>query len=256
MATTSKQYLAQGQHATARLVVPALACETAANRMAASVQHVPLFLNISPPECREIVSAGREKEFSRHQTIYLEGDPIRQIILLKSGCVKNVQLGENGSEVILRLIGPGEVVGTVGLCTQDRHGSTAQALSACEALVWDAGVFENLSQRFLALRRNTTRILCKRLEEIEERFREISTEKVASRLSREIVRLLHQVGYRVNGATKISLSREELAQLTGTTLFTVSRLLSEWDQRGIVRARREAVLVQNPQALVGLFESE
>jgi CRP-like cAMP-binding protein len=132
----------------------------------------------------------------------------------------------------------------------------AQALSASKALVWDAVVFESIAQRIPVLRHNTTDILLRRLEDLEERFREVSTEKVSARLSHEIVRLLNQVGRRVNGVVEIRLSREELAQLVGTTLFTVSRLLSEWDQQGIVSARREAVSVCNLHALVELSEIE
>lgn len=230
--------------------------EIASRRKAALVQHFPLFSNISLPECTEIVSAAHEQRYSRRQTIYLEGDSVRQIVLLTSGCAKIVQFGQNGTEVILRLSGPGELVGAVGLCAQDLHCSMAQAISESKALVWDAGVFESMAQRIPVLKRNTMHILSKRLEDLEERFREISTEKVSTRLSHEIVRLLNQVGHRVNGVVQIRLSREEMAQLIGTTLFTVSRLLSDWDQQGIVSARRETVSVHNLQALVQLSEIE
>ena len=64
------------------------------------------------------------------------------------------------------------------------------------------------------------------------------------------------MGKRNNGHVEIALSRQELAQLTGTTLFTVSRLLSQWEQRGIVAARREAVLVRDLPALVELSQQE
>ena len=228
----------------------------AANRTATVVQHSALFSNICPTDYKEIVSAARKQEYSRRETIHFEGDPVRQIVLLTSGCAKIIQFGQNGTEVILRLNGPGEVVGALGLCSQDRHFSMAQALSASTALVWEASIFESISKKFPVLRRNAMHILCNRLEELEERFREISTERVAARLSHEIVRLLNQVGRRVNGVVEISLSREELAQLIGTTLFTVSRLLSDWDQRGIVSARRETVAVHDLQALVELSESE
>ena len=96
----------------------------------------------------------------------------------------------------------------------------------------------------------------RRLDEMDQRFREISTEKVAPRLSSQLVRLLNQVGKRVNGHVEISLSREELAQLTGTTLFTVSRLLCQWELLGIVSARREAVHVLNLQALTALSQGD
>lgn len=229
--------------------------ESETTRREALVKPSPLFADIPASECREITSAAHEKQFARRQTIFLEGDPVRRVVLLTSGCAKIVQLGQSGAEVILGVRGPGEVVGTVGLRPQDRHCSTAQALGSATALVWDAAVFETLSQRSLQLRRNITNILCQQLHELEERYREISTEKVSVRLSHQLIRLLNQLG-RVNGGLEIRLSREELAQLTGTTLFTVSRLLSEWNQRGIVSTRREAVSVNNFQALAELGEIE
>lgn len=243
------------QTVASRPLASVAVCEgEASSRATFLVEHSPLFSGISPAECREILSAAHEKQFARRQTIFLEGDPVRHLILLTSGSAKIVQFGQNGTEVILRLKGPGDVVGTVGLHPQGRYCAMAQALRASSALVWDAAVFDSMSQRSLALRRNITYILCQQLQELEERYREISTERVAVRLSNQLVRLLNQVGRRVNGSVEISLSREELAQLTGTTLFTVSRLLSDWNQKGIVSTRREAVSIQNFQALAALAE--
>jgi CRP-like cAMP-binding protein len=121
-------------------------------------------------------------------------------------------------------------------------------------MVWDAAVFGSFAQRSTSLQRNITYILCEQLYDLEERYREISSEKVSVRLSHQLVRLLKQIGRRVEGGVEIRLSREELAQLTGTTLFTVSRLLSGWNQLGFVSTRREAVSVLNLQALVNLSE--
>jgi CRP-like cAMP-binding protein len=245
-----------GQAPVMRTRAPSNGNGTAISQRAAQVQQFPLFLNISPADCREIVSTAHEKVFSRRQTIFFQGDPARQILLLTSGCVKITQLGQNGTEVILRLIGPGELVRTAGLFLRCNHGSTARALRPSTALVWEAAVFEAFAERFPILRHNAARILGQHFRELEERFREISTERVARRLGREIARLLNQVGQRVNGAVRISLSREELAQLTGTTLFTVCRLLSQWEQQGIVTTGRETVMVRNLQALEALSEGD
>jgi len=228
--------------------------ETAVSRRAALVRQFPVFANISPLTLREIVSAAHEKELSRRQTIFIEGDAVRQVFLLTSGCVKITQLGQTGCEVILRLSGPGELVGQIGLCAGGNHLVTARATKTSTALVWDAAVFEAISDRFPILRRNTARVLSDRLHELEERFREISTQKVAPRLSHQLMRLLNQLGRHVDGSFEIGLSREELAQLTGTTLYTVSRLLCQWEKLGIVSARREAVVVCNLQALTALAE--
>ena len=112
-------------------------------------------------------------------------------------------------------------------------------------------------ERFPALRRNILNVVAERLQELEDRYREISTEKVATRLSHQLLRLFNQLGRCVNGngTRTIKLSREELAQLTGTTLFIVSRLLSEWKERGLLTPGRECVDVHNIQALREFVEN-
>jgi CRP-like cAMP-binding protein len=222
----------------------------------AQVQQSALFSDIPFIDCANIISSGHEKQFSRRQTIFFEGDPNGQVWLLVSGCVKVTQFGQNGTEVILRVSGAGEVLGTLGSSQRGRQCATAQALKPSRVLLWDASVFESVSDRFPVLRRNIARILEERLRDMEERFREISTEKVASRLSSQLVRLAGQIGRREMEGIEVSLSQLELAQLTGTTLFTVSRLLSQWEQRGAVKTRREAVSICNLQALSSIAEAE
>jgi CRP-like cAMP-binding protein len=104
------------------------------------------------------------------------------------------------------------------------------------------------------LHENMVRILGADLLELEERFHEVATERVAARVARQLVRLQAQIGRRVVGAVEVDLSREELAQMTGTTLFTVSRLLSAWELRGVVRPRREAVAINSVEALCEICE--
>jgi CRP/FNR family transcriptional regulator, nitrogen oxide reductase regulator len=218
------------------------------------VETSPLFTDIPPSDQAKIVSAAISRKFVRRQTIFIAGDPVKEILLLTEGCVKITQLGENGSEIILRLHGPGELLGASAVERTGGHGSTAEALLGCKALVWNASTFETLSEKFPTLQRNAMRILTRRLLELEGRLFEISTERVAPRLARELVRLLVHVGRRVDGVIEVHLSREELAQLTGTTLFTVSRVLSGWEQQGIVNLRRQAVAVQSPFGLLGVCD--
>jgi CRP-like cAMP-binding protein len=226
------------------------------NQKATLVQGFALFSDVAASDCASIVASGREKRFARRQTIFSEGDPVRQVTLLLSGCVKITQIGVNGSEVILRLNSAGEVVGAFRLCAGCNHCSTAQVLQPCTALVWEASAFEKLLERFAAFRRNTVHALEERLQEMEQRFREVSTEKVGSRLSSELVRLTNRMGRPVDGHLEITLSRAELAQLTGTTLFTVSRLLCQWQSLGIVKIRREAVQVRDFAALTQIAQTE
>ena len=208
-----------------------------------------LFSGILPGDYTRIAATGRVKEFARAEVLYLEGDPVRHVLLLTSGLVKINKLGLSGAEVIIRLAVPGDVLGAMGLFSAGSQCTTAQAFRRCRALVWDASAFKVLVERFPILHQNMARILGGYLLELEERFREVATERVGPRVARQVVRLIGQIGKPVNGVIEIGLSREELAQMTGTTLFTVSRLLSAWEARGMVRPRREAVAICDVQSL-------
>jgi len=96
----------------------------------------------------------------------------------------------------------------------------------------------------------------KTLVQLEERFREISTERVAPRLSSQLLRLIDQLGKKEDAQIEIAVSQRDLAQLIGTTIFTVNRLLNLWQEQGIVRPRRESLLVLNVEALKKLSLSE
>jgi CRP-like cAMP-binding protein len=221
-----------------------------------AASHFSLFADLTPAEFEVVISAAREKRFTRRETIFSEGDPVRQVTMLISGFVKVTQMGVNGNEVILRLNGAGEIVGSYRVCVNCNHCATAQAVQPCVALVWDAVTFEKLQVRFPVFRRNSVRALEERLQEMEQRFREVSTEKVGSRLSSELVRISDRLRRGNEGVREITLSRAELAQLTGTTLFTVSRLLCQWQNQGIVKIRRESVLVQDFAALAELSRAQ
>jgi len=222
----------------------------------AFVQTLRLFSDLSPGDCGTIISAGREKRLWRCQTIFFEGDPAEHVMMLLSGCVKLTQVGPNGSEVILRLSGIGEVLGTYCPGTNGKYFSTAQVIQPSKALVWPVETFERLLDRFPVFRRNAFRALEESLREIEQRFRELSTQSVGPRLSSELIRLSSRFGSGVNGDGEIRLSRKELAQLTGTTVYTVSRFLTQWQQLGIVSIRREVVQVCDLSALTQLTLSE
>ena len=216
----------------------------------------PLFSGILPQDYSRVAAAARVKEFARGDMLFVGGDTVQQVLLLTSGFAKISQFGLNGTEVILRLSSPGDVLGATGLFTTGHHYTTCEAFRACRALVWDALTFKTLISRYPLLHQNMVRILSEDLLELQERFREVATERVAPRVARQLVRLLKRIGRSVNGAVEVSLTREELAQMTGTTLFTVSRLLSSWEARGVVLPRREGVTICNVQALRAIAEED
>lgn len=104
------------------------------------------------------------------------------------------------------------------------------------------------------LHRNMIQSTAGHLRELEERFRELATERVAPRVARQLLRLQEQAGSPQNHDAAIGLSREGLAQMTGTTIYAVSRLLSAWEAGGLVSSSRGFVTVSNVSSLRRVFE--
>ncbi len=224
-----------------------LRCQLPADTLSAGCP--PLFQGVSNGDFNAIVASGRSRVFARGEMLHFKGESVQQVLLLTSGFVKITQLGMSGTEVILRFGVPGDVLGAAGLLSTGNHYTTAHAFRPCRALIWEARAFKTLAVKFPVLHQNIARILGEDLVELEERFREVATERVGSRVARQLVRLRLTIGRQVGAAVEVGLSREELAQMTGTTLFTVSRLLSAWEASGFVKPSREAVTICDVQSL-------
>jgi CRP-like cAMP-binding protein len=215
-----------------------------------------LFAGLSPRECTEIISCARARTFARGELLFSQGQPMRCLIVLQSGSVKHTQVSENGSEVLLRMSGTGDAVNIQGESESCSHTCSARAIEPCKTLVWEYSRLQLLLMQYPQIRRNMSRILAGRLQELEERFREVATEKVARRLALVLLRLIKQIGKPEKDGIQVSLSREELAQMTGTTLFTISRLLSRWSEQGFVTPRREAVLIHDLKRLESVTDED
>lgn len=211
-----------------------------------------LFTGLAQHECLEIASCARVRVFARDELLFMQGQPVRNLVLIQSGSVKSTQLSPGGTEVILWMNGTGDAVGVPGDLTACNHTCSARAMEQCRALIWEYARLRNLVAEYPQIRKNISQILSTRLNELEERFREVATEKVAKRVALALLRLLKQVGKQSPGGIEVSLSREELAQMTGTTLYTISRLLSRWGEEGFLQPRREAVIIRDPGRLLHL----
>jgi CRP-like cAMP-binding protein len=225
---------------------------TSASNMAGRVDLIsssPLFEDLRPAEIEKIARLARPKAIARDELLFMQGQPIRMVALIRSGSIKITQLAPNGNEVILWIYGSGSVLGALTVPTSCCYSSSARAIDQSTALVWDYAAIQALMLEHPQIRENAGQILAMRLNELEERFREVATERVAKRVALALQRLVKHIGKKVVEGIEVSLSREELAQMTGTTLFTISRLLSRWSELGYVIPRREAVIVRNIQML-------
>ena len=208
-----------------------------------------LFSGMTERECMEISSCGRIRTFAREETLFSQGDPNRNLTMLLTGSVKLTQISSEGSEVLLWMSGAGDAVSLGSESGSCRQTCSAHAVEQCRAMVWEYSRLQSLLDQYPQIRNNINNILSSRLSELEERFREVATERAAKRLALALLRLLKHVGKPAKNGIQVSLSREELAQMTGTTLFTISRTLSKWAGQGFVVPRREAVVITDPTML-------
>ncbi len=208
-----------------------------------------LFTGLTREELLEVASCARARTFARNELLFMQGQPVQALVLLQTGSVKQTQLSPNGEEVILWMHGQGDAVGMNPSEQPCTHTCSARALENCKALVWEYSRLQAFLAGYPQIRKNINHILSGRLQELEERFREVATEKVAKRLALALLRLVKRVGKERPAGIELSLSREELAQMTGTTLFTISRILSRWAEEGFILPRREAVVVKDARRL-------
>ena len=133
---------------------------------------------------------------------------------------------------------------------------TAQAVEPTKLIVWPREALRELCDRYPQIQANILGAIAGHMHDAMTRTRELATERVAQRVARALLRLAQQAGRQVEGGVLIdhSLSRQELAEMTGTTLYTVSRLLSQWESDGLVEAGRERVLLRSLQGLGALAE--
>jgi CRP-like cAMP-binding protein len=200
-----------------------------------------------------VEAAGMSRAWSmpRKAVLFNEGDEAREFYILYAGRVKLTQHTRGGGEALVRVASEGQACAWPGIFADAAYLATATALEASRVLIWDREDVEDLCNRFPVLSRSAMRVISRRMRELQDRYRELTTEHVPQRLARTLLRVVQPDGRRFEDGVfgDVPLSRRDLAQLTGTTLFTVSRLLGQWERAGVVKAQRECVVIPDPQAL-------
>lgn len=176
--------------------------------------------------------------------------------VLSVGRLKVSQLTPAGQEVTIRYIGPKEMFGCVAVCGGLSYPATATAVVDSWALGWTRRSIAELVEDHPQIALNAMRTMGGRLKETQARLREMQTERVERRIAHAIARLVAQAGRRVENGILIDfpVSRQDIAEMTGTTLHTVSRTLSAWQDHGIVEVGRQKLTVVDPHGLVMIAE--
>lgn len=220
------------------------------------LRHIGLFRGLDDAELATIAGAAWHRQVERGAFFFHEGNPAGSLYVLTRGRVKLAQVTADGQEVLLRLVGLGEIFGGLGMLGDSEYPVSAQAVEDCLALAWDSDTMAALLERTPRLALNALQMLAGHVRELQDRFRELATERVERRVARTLLRLASETGRQMPGGIllDVRLSRQDLANMTGTTVYTVSRILARWETEGLVKSRRERVLIRNPHGLVVVAE--
>jgi CRP/FNR family transcriptional regulator, nitrogen oxide reductase regulator len=151
----------------------------------------------------------------------------------------------------LEFVEPGDPFGYVAMWAGTAYEVSAQAAQASQAIAWDAAVIARLISQHPGIALKGLQLMARHVEGSWDRLQDLSTGRVEWRVARALVRLAHISGRSVDSAPPIvlELREQDLAELVGSTAFTVSRILSGWKRTGIVDVKRERVVLRKPQRL-------
>lgn len=214
------------------------------------------FRGLHVAELRAVLQAAHRHQVERDAFFFHQGDPAATFYVLTQGEAKLTQVTSDGHQMLVRFVGPGEEFGVIAALSNAVYTLSAQAVEDCLALVWDGETVAQMMERYPRIVLNMLHLVAGHYKRLLDRYQELVTERVERRVARALLRLARQVGQKVEDGVLIGLplSREDLAEMTGTTLYTVSRILSRWEHQGFVEAGRERVLIHHPHALVAIAE--
>jgi CRP/FNR family transcriptional regulator, nitrogen oxide reductase regulator len=220
------------------------------------VASVALFRGVSAADRASIVRAASRVRAPRGARLFHQGDPAAAMYVLVRGKIKLRLVHQDGQEVIIQVIGRGDAFGAVAALEGTTYPVSAETVEPVEALAWDSRTIAALLTRHPTLAINALRIVTARMLEMQARFSEQVADRVEHRLAQAILRLAGHAGRNVDGGVLLDmpLSRRDLAELAGTTLYTASRIVSRWQSQGLIDAGRQRLLLRNPHGLVALTE--
>lgn len=222
------------------------------------LKQVSVFAEATEEDLNVIAEQSFLRSIEEGEFFFFQGDPAKYVYVLTRGQVKLLQSNLNGKQANIRTILPWEMFAVLGAVQKDAtYPASAQAIQDSAALVTKSEFLGKMVQTRPYLAVGLTHLMTTLIQDIQARYRELATERVEERIARTLLRLASQIGERVQRETTMvdmSFTRQDLAAMTGTTLFTVSRTLSEWQKMGFIEAGRERVRIKNPHELVKIAE--
>jgi CRP-like cAMP-binding protein len=216
-----------------------------------------LYRSLSPEDQARLAQVSLAKSFDKGETIFREGDAPDFLVTIASGRVKVVKMLSSGKEIILEIFGAGDPVGAVVAYEGRPYPASAIAIEPCDCILVRRGDFFSLLERYPSLVRGFLTGMAQRIVELTRRIPEVAGGRVETRIANLFLKLAERLGEPgPNGRfVPMALTRQELADLTGTTTETCIRIMSRWGKQGIVSTERDGFVVRDESRLARLAEA-
>ena len=220
------------------------------------VRSLALFEKMADEDLDRLLAHATAWRVSQGDAVFEQGDPAENFFLLLHGRLKVMQVTQDGQQIIVRVVHPGDLFGFAKALQRADYPGTARAATDSVVLGWPTSLWPQFVEQNPRLAVSTMQTIGQRLEEAHTRIREMSTQEVERRVAHAILRLSHHAGRKESDGIRIDfpISRQDIAEMTGTTLHTVSRILSAWESRGLVEGGRQKLLIRDLGGLSALAE--
>jgi CRP-like cAMP-binding protein len=197
-----------------------------------------------------------EKRFGKDDYIFFEGDPASWLGVVLEGRVKMIKHSEGGKDVVLGVISPGEMLGEVAAFNGKPYPATAQAMEPTVVASIHRDEYLRLLKQYPTLALRVIEELGHRLREAQDTIKSMALERVERRIARILLKLAATTGSSSEEGIVIQmpLTRQDIAEMAGTTVETAIRTMSKFRKRGLVQTKRGRVIILEPHQLVRIAE--
>jgi CRP/FNR family transcriptional regulator len=218
----------------------------------------PVFGTLPAKETDALGAVAREEKVRARDYIFLEGDPPQWLCIVRSGRVKILKHSRTGRDVVLELLGPGEIFGGVAVIERRPYPAAAQATETTVVLKIPAEPVIAVAERYPSIIKEMALMIGRRLRAAHDSVKSLAVDPVEARLAATLLRLAEHegTGTQERLALPFHLTRQSLADMTGTTVETTIRIVSRWTRDGLIVDEAGRLVLRDVDALRGLAEGE
>jgi CRP-like cAMP-binding protein len=229
-----------------------------ASPLAEFLKRTPVFASLPSREVQALAAVAREEPYRARDYVFVEGDPALWFCLVKRGHVRIVRHARAGRDVALELLGAGEMFGGVAVIERRPYPASAQATEPSVVVKIPQDAIVALADREPSIIREIALMVGRRLRGAHDAVTSLATDPVEARLAAALLRLADREGRRGAGgiALPFPLTRQSLADMTGTTVETTIRIVSRWLKDRVLEEENGRLVLRDIDTLRGLAEGD